>query len=45
MGDDLRPFERLVDGLASPYADDPRFEDLTLAPSPQEQVHQTFCGT
>ena len=42
---DADPFERLVEGLASPYDDDPRFEDLRRAPEPHEVVHRTFCGT
>lgn len=43
--DDLRPFERLVEGLAKPFEEDPRFEDLAQAPAPHEVVRQTFCGT
>ena len=43
--DDLGPFDRLVAGLAHPFADDPRFDDLMTAPRPEEVVRQTFCGT
>ncbi|MEM9173952.1 MAG: YdiU family protein [Myxococcota bacterium] len=42
---DLAPFERLVESSASPFEDDPRFEDLTRAPTRDEAVRQTFCGT
>ena len=42
---DLLPFERMLEGLASPFEDDPRFADLEDAPAPDEVVRQTFCGT
>ena len=42
---DLGPFERMVEGLAKPFEDDPRFADLAEAPAPDEVVRQTFCGT
>lgn len=45
QADDLRPFEHLVEGLAQPFDDDPRFADLEQAPAPDEVVRQTFCGT
>ena len=43
--DDFAPFERLVEGLARPFEDDPRYADLERAPEPDEVVTQTFCGT
>ncbi len=42
---DLDPFERLHAALASPYAPDAQYDDLRLAPEPEEIVHRTFCGT
>ncbi|MGV6812502.1 MAG: protein adenylyltransferase SelO [Brevirhabdus sp.] len=42
---DLRPFHRLVDALATPFAPAEADLDLTRPPSEQERVHQTFCGT
>jgi uncharacterized protein YdiU (UPF0061 family) len=41
----LAPFHRLVDALATPYADRPKHSDLELPPQMDEIVHQTFCGT
>ena len=42
---DLAPFNRLVDALATPYADQVEYADLETPPQPEEVVHQTFCGT
>ena len=42
---DFAPFDRLVDGLATPYADQDAYADLETPPQPEEVVHQTFCGT
>ncbi len=42
---DLAPFNRLVDALATPYADQVEYADLETLPQPEEVVHQTFCGT
>jgi len=42
---DFAPFETLMAGLASPFTDDARFAHLEEAPTQQEQVTQTFCGT
>ncbi len=42
---DLAPFHRLVDGLASPFEEDPDFVDLERSPQPNECVNRTFCGT
>ena len=38
-------FHELVDVLAHPYDDQPEFADYAKAPTPDEQVLQTFCGT
>jgi uncharacterized protein YdiU (UPF0061 family) len=42
VGGDLAPFERLNAALARPFAPD---EDLAQAPSEDQEVRQTFCGT
>jgi len=42
---DLRPFHRLVDALATPFAPQDTDKDLARPPAEQERVHQTFCGT
>jgi uncharacterized protein YdiU (UPF0061 family) len=42
---DLSHFRRLHRALSEPYRDRPEFEDLTEPPTPDEVVHQTFCGT
>lgn len=42
---DFQPFETLVEALARPYEDDPRFTHLREPPAPEERVTQTFCGT
>jgi serine/tyrosine/threonine adenylyltransferase len=42
---DLGPFERLARVLVAPFAEDPADADLRLAPSEQEEVRRTFCGT
>jgi uncharacterized protein YdiU (UPF0061 family) len=38
-------FHRLVDALATPYAEDPETADLRVPPTPDERVTRTFCGT
>ena len=43
--DDAAPFHRLVDALATPYADQVEYADFETPPQPEEVVHQTFCGT
>ncbi len=43
--DNLRPFQRLVAAVQNPYVADASFEDLELAPQPDEIVARTFCGT
>lgn len=42
---DYAPFERLLDVLSRPFADQPGAVDLTRPPAPAEVVQQTFCGT
>ncbi|WP_246780539.1 YdiU family protein [Rhizobium sp. AQ_MP] len=42
---DFSFFHRLVDALATPYAEDPDTADLRLPPKPEERVTRTFCGT
>ena len=42
---DLAPFHRLTAALQKPFVPDPAFEDLELAPQPDEIVVRTFCGT
>ena len=44
-GGDFAPFHRLVDALATPYADQAEYADLEAPPRPDEIVHETFCGT
>lgn len=42
---DFAPFHRLNAALATPFALLAENEELTRAPSPQEMVPATFCGT
>lgn len=42
---DLRPFERFLIVLNTPFADHDEHRDLTRPPQPEEVVKQTFCGT
>jgi uncharacterized protein YdiU (UPF0061 family) len=42
---DLAPFHRLAEVLESPYEEQPAKERYAAPPSPEEIVHQTFCGT
>jgi len=42
---DFAPFDRLITVLATPYADQPDHADLMAAPTPEEEVRATFCGT
>jgi len=44
-GGDFAPFHRLVDALATPYAEQVEYADLATPPRTEEIVHQTFCGT
>ena len=42
---DFAPFHALVDRLADPWTWRPEDRDFALPPAPEQQVHQTFCGT
>ncbi|WP_127111913.1 protein adenylyltransferase SelO [Shimia sediminis] len=42
---DMAPFTRLMQAYARPFDRDPEFTDLTHAPTEQERVRATFCGT
>jgi serine/tyrosine/threonine adenylyltransferase len=42
---DFAPFDRLLDVLAKPYDEQPDASAYALPPTPDEVVHQTFCGT
>jgi uncharacterized protein YdiU (UPF0061 family) len=43
--EDLRPFNELLQVLARPYEDQPRFAAYAEPPRPDERVLHTFCGT
>ena len=45
LGGDFSVFETLIEALATPFEDNPRFEHLALPPQSHEVVQQTFCGT
>jgi uncharacterized protein YdiU (UPF0061 family) len=45
MQGDFGPFERLLDVLQSPYDDQPGSDRYAAPPTPDEVVHETFCGT
>lgn len=42
---DMAPFSRLMQAYAQPFDANPGFSDLTHAPTEQERVRATFCGT
>ncbi len=42
---DFATFHRLIEALQNPYADNSAYTDLEQAPTPQERVTETFCGT
>jgi uncharacterized protein YdiU (UPF0061 family) len=42
---DFQPFHRLVDRVVAPFEYDRDDAVLATPPSPQQRVHQTFCGT
>lgn len=42
---DYAPIDRLLTVLRAPFDDHPGFEDLATAPTAQEEVRRTFCGT
>lgn len=45
MDGDLKPFERLLEALAEPYADKAEFDEYRQAPLDEQKVKMTFCGT
>lgn len=45
MQGDYSLFNRLADVLATPYEYSEAHRDLTLPPTPEEEVQRTFCGT
>lgn len=42
---DFAPFNALVDRLADPWTWRAEDREFALPPGPEQQVHQTFCGT
>jgi uncharacterized protein YdiU (UPF0061 family) len=42
---DYTTFDRLAEAWTRPYAEDSSLADLEQAPSPEERVTDTFCGT
>ena len=42
---DFAPFHRLVDVLKQPFDSNPQYAEFEAAPSAEEVVHATFCGT
>jgi serine/tyrosine/threonine adenylyltransferase len=42
---DFAPFEELLEVLSRPYEDRLGFESYAMPPTPEQRVHQTFCGT
>ena len=42
---DFSVFERLIDVLSQPYADNPEYAAYTKPPRADQIVHKTFCGT
>lgn len=42
---DFAPFHALVDRLADPWTWCAEDREFALPPGPEQQVHQTFCGT
>ncbi|HEY6453561.1 MAG TPA: YdiU family protein [Steroidobacteraceae bacterium] len=43
--DDFSPFAEMLEVLAHPYEEQPRFQSYAGPPQPSERVLQTFCGT
>ena len=43
--EDFRPFNELLEVLATPFVDQARYAQYAQPPEPHERVHQTFCGT
>lgn len=42
---DFTPFRQLQKALADPFFESAEFADYERRPSPEEVVHETFCGT
>lgn len=42
---DFSVFHQLVDALADPYSEHQSYREFERAPSAEERVHETFCGT
>ncbi|MCB1504715.1 MAG: YdiU family protein [Hyphomicrobiaceae bacterium] len=42
---DLQPFEALLDAVLQPFDERPGRERYAAAPTPEQIVHETFCGT
>ncbi|SPH18358.1 hypothetical protein DEA8626_01895 [Defluviimonas aquaemixtae] len=42
---DYEPFSRLNDVLSTPFGENPGAAEYALAPTPDEEVRRTFCGT
>jgi uncharacterized protein YdiU (UPF0061 family) len=42
---DYAPFHRLVEVLKNPFSEQPDSVEYESAPSPDEVVQATFCGT
>ena len=42
---EMGPFDRLFAALTHPHENRPEWDDLALAPAPEQRVSQTFCGT
>ena len=42
---DLQPLDELLQVVSRPYEDHPGLVEYARPPRPEEQVHQTFCGT
>ena len=38
-------FHKLVDAYKKPFDEQPEYSDLEKAPTEDEIVHETFCGT
>lgn len=45
MDGDLKPFHRLLEALADPYADHADYDEYREAPLDEQKVKMTFCGT
>ena len=45
LKEDLKPFEKLIEILSSPFDDQPKNLNFQNAPKPNEVINETFCGT